>query len=150
MPVRNEQALYFLKIGNVFKSRKRLLRNFIPVWLASHWGRQECVTHRWIGVTYNLCFDGVTVSFHTRNYNCSNEILAKSTQKTQNRPWLNTIDMLRAFIVMWSEIANLVPWLRFFLVHLDILLLLAYPVWTRVNVNWLRSSSNVEGFIYRT
>ena len=36
MPVRNEQALYSLKIGNVFKSRKRLLRNFIPVWLASH------------------------------------------------------------------------------------------------------------------
>ena len=25
MPVRNEQALYSLKIGNVFKSRKRLL-----------------------------------------------------------------------------------------------------------------------------
>ena len=36
MPVRNEQALYSLEIGNVFKSRKRLLRNLIPVWLASH------------------------------------------------------------------------------------------------------------------
>ena len=147
--MRNEQALYSLKIGNVFKSRKRLLRNFIPVWLASHWGRQEYVTHWWIGVTHNLCFDGFTVSFHTSNYNCSYEILAKSTQKTQNRPWLNTKDTLRAFIVTWSEIANLVPWFRFFLVHLDILLLLAYPVWTRVNVK-LRSSSNVEGFIYRT
>ena len=109
MPVRNDQALNSLKIGNVFKSRKRLLRNFIPVWLASHWGRQEYVTHWWIGVTHNLCFDGVTVSFHTNNYNCSYEIKAKSTQKTQNRPWLNTIDMVRAFIVMWSEIANLVP-----------------------------------------
>ena len=149
MPVRNEQALYSSEIGNVFKSRKRLLRNLIPVWLASHWGRQEYVTHWWIGVTHNLCFDGFTVSFHKSNYNCSYEILAKSTKKTQNRPWLNTIEMLRAFIVMRSEITNLVPWLRFFLAHLDILLLLAYPVWTRVNVK-LRSRSNVEGFIYWT
>ena len=83
MPVRNEQALYSLKIGNVFKSRKRLLQNFIPGWLASYWGRQEYVTHWWIGVTHNLCFDGFTFSFHKSNYNSSYEILAKSTQDSK-------------------------------------------------------------------